>query len=163
MKRTISWLGILALIIVIVAFFWTQRSHAPAVDNSTLPPDDIIVPVAPKLSPDTAKTPELMIEVSSPLQNAQVTSPLTITGRARGGWYFEASFPIELRDSNNVLIAKTVGQAQGDWMTENFVPFTATITFPAQPTGSQGMLTFKNDNPSGEPQNSMMFDVPVQF
>jgi hypothetical protein len=48
-------------------------------------------------------------------------------------------------------------------MTENFVPFTATLTFPAQPAGSQGMLTFKNDNPSGEPQNSMMYDVPVTF
>lgn len=84
-------------------------------------------------------------------------------GRARGPWYFEASFPIELRDANNVLITTVVAQAQWEWMTEDFVPFTATLTFPAQPAGSQGMLVFKNDNPSGEPQNSMMFDVPVQF
>lgn len=98
-----------------------------------------------------------------PLPNTILSSGTTLTGRARGPWYFEASFPIELRDANNVLIAKTVAQAQGDWMTENFVPFTAVITFPPQPAGSQGILTFKNDNPSGEPQNSMMFDVPVVF
>jgi len=162
MKRTISWFGTLALIIVIVAFLWTQRTHAPVVNDIATPPD-VTTPPTQKLSADTAQTATLMIEVTSPLQNAQVTSPLSITGRARGGWYFEASFPIELRDANNVLIAKTVGQSQGDWMTENFVPFTATITFPAQPTGSQGMLTFQNDNPSGEPQNSMMFDVLVTF
>ena len=104
-----------------------------------------------------------MIEVTAPLPNMTITSPLTVTGRARGPWYFEASFPIELRDANNVLIAKTVAQAQGDWMTENFVPFTATLTFPAQPVGSQGVLTFKNDNPSGEPERDMMFDVSVVF
>ncbi len=110
-----------------------------------------------------ANTATQMIEVTAPLPNTTLTSPITLTGRARGPWYFEASFPIELRDANNVLIAKTVAQAQGDWMTENFVPFTATLTFAPQPAGSQGMLTFKNDNPSGEPQNSMMFDVPVVF
>jgi len=104
-----------------------------------------------------------MIEIIAPTLNALLQSPLTIIGRARGPWYFEASFPIELRDANNVLITTTVAQAQGDWMTENMVPFTATLTFPVQPTGSQGLLTFKNDNPSGEPQNSMTFDVPVNF
>ncbi len=162
MKRILSWAGTVVLIIVIGIFFWTQRTHAPVVDNSTVP-TDVAVPTLPDVSPDTAQITSSMIEVTSPLQNTQVTSPLTIVGRARGPWYFEASFPIELRDANNVLIAKTVAQAQGDWMTENFVPFTATLTFATQPAGSQGMLTFKNDNPSGEPQNSMMFDVPIVF
>jgi len=163
MKRSLSWFGTVAVIIVIGAFFWTQRTHAPAITEENIG----WVSTTTQLSDDTSlKTEQInspKIEVSSPLPNKQVTSPLTITGRAQGGWYFEASFPIELRDANNVLIAKTTGQAQGDWMTEQFVPFTATLTFPTQPTGSQGMLTFKNDNPSGEPKNSIMFDVPVQF
>lgn len=135
---------------------------APTVTEDTSDDLQVVVP-APKLSPEMANTATEMIEVTAPLPNTTLTSPITLTGRARGPWYFEASFPIELRDANNVLIAQTVGQAQWEWMTENMVPFTATLTFPAQPAGSQGMLTFKNDNPSGEPQNSMMFDVPVTF
>ncbi|MFA6080111.1 MAG: Gmad2 immunoglobulin-like domain-containing protein [Candidatus Gracilibacteria bacterium] len=161
MKRTFSWFGILAIIIIIVAFCWTQRTHAPVVDD--VAPSNTLVPPSSQLSPETTETASSMIEVTAPLPNSTLTSPMTLMGRARGPWYFEASFPIELRDANNVLITTVVAQAQGEWMTEDFVPFTATLTFPAQPAGSQGMLVFKNDNPSGEPQNSMMFDVPVQF
>jgi hypothetical protein len=57
----------------------------------------------------------------------------------------------------------TTAQAQGDWMTEDFVPFTATLTFPAQPAGSLGKIVLKRDNPSGEPQNDASIVVPVQF
>lgn len=110
-----------------------------------------------------ANTATEMIEVTTPLSLSTVTSPLTVTGRARGPWYFEASFPIELRDANNVLIAKAIAQAQGEWMTEDFVPFTAILAFPNQPAGSQGVLTLKNDNPSGEPERDMMLDVAVTF
>ncbi len=48
-------------------------------------------------------------------------------------------------------------------MTTNFVSFTATLTFPAQPANSQGTLKFKKDNPSGLPQNDQDFQVPIQF
>jgi hypothetical protein len=48
-------------------------------------------------------------------------------------------------------------------MTENWVPFTSTLTFPAQPAGSLGKIVFKRDNPSGEPANDMNIVVPVQF
>jgi hypothetical protein len=53
-----------------------------------------------------------MIEVTTPTINATVSQPLTVTGRARGGWYFEASFPVELRDSSGALLAQTIAQAQ---------------------------------------------------
>jgi hypothetical protein len=104
-----------------------------------------------------------MIEVAAPTALSVITSPLTVTGRARGPWFFEASFPIELKDSSGNIIATTTGQAQGEWMTENWVPFTATLTFPAQPAGSTGSLILKNDNPSGEPMNELSVVIPVQF
>ncbi len=159
MKHIFIWIGAIVLVWAIATFFFLPKAHAPAVTEEVPTTSDI----QPKLSPEIAETPTDMIEVTSPLPQGTLTSPVIITGKARGPWYFEASFPIELRDANNVLIAKGVAQAQGDWMTENFVPFTATLTFPTQPVGSQGMLTFKNDNPSWEPQNSMMFDVAVTF
>lgn len=115
-----------------------------------------------KLPADMAADSAQMVELTL-APNAQIASPMTLTGRARGPWYFEASFPIELRDSNNTLLATAIAQAQGDWMTENWVPFTAPLSFPAQPAGSTGTLVLKKDNPSGEPQNDASLVVPVQF
>lgn len=102
------------------------------------------------------------ITVTSPLPNTQIQSPLTITGQAVGNWYFEASFPIKLYDANNTLIAQTTAQAQGNWMTTNFVPFTATLPFPTPPTAT-GTLILEKDNPSGEPQNAGSISIPVNF
>lgn len=151
MKCISSWFGILAVIIVVI-WFGFSRTHAPAVQQPQ-----------PKLSVETPSNTIQMIEVTAPTLNASVTSPLAVTGRARGPWYFEASFPIELQKNDGTVIVTTTGKAQGDWMTENWVPFTTTLSFPAQPTGSVGKIVLKRDNPSGEPQNDMSLVIPVQF
>lgn len=150
MKHIISWFIIIAVIVGGVWFFWNQQAVAPIVETPSA-----------KLSANM--NPAEMIEVDLPALNASITSPLVISGRARGPWYFEASFPIELQDNNGAVITTTTAQAQGDWMTENFVPFTATLTFPAQPVGSLGKIVLKRDNPSGEPANDMSIVVPIQF
>jgi hypothetical protein len=103
------------------------------------------------------------ITVSSPTKGQKITSPLTITGSARGPWYFEASFPIELRNSANVVIAQGHAEAQSDWMTTDFVPYKTTLTFPAQPAGSTGTLILRNDNPSGDPARDKSVSIPVTF
>lgn len=105
-----------------------------------------------------------LVEVSAPTINASVSSPLVVTGRARGTWYFEASFPIELKNQSGTTIATGYGQAQGEWMTENFVPFVSVpLTFAAQPTGSVGTLVLHKDNPSGLPEHDNSLSVPVVF
>ena len=111
--------------------------------------------------PVTAAIPDL-ITVSQPTINQTIASPVLITGEARGKWYFEASFPVVLLDANNQELAKGVAQAQGDWMTENFVPFSVSLTFspPATPTGQ---LILTKDNPSGLPANDAQLMVPVNF
>jgi len=102
------------------------------------------------------------IRVESPKTNDSVSSPLTIKGEARGNWYFEASFPIALYDANNVLLVEAPAQADGEWMTENFVPFELTLTFP-KPTTSTGKLVLKKDNPSGLPEHDEQIEIPVLF
>lgn len=92
-----------------------------------------------------------------------VGNTITIIGKARGSWYFEASFPTELRNAAGVGIAQAPAQAQSDWMTAEFVPFEVTLTFPPQPTGSQGTLVLKKDNPSGEPSHDDSISMPVLF
>lgn len=103
-----------------------------------------------------------LIKVTDPRPNAIVTSPLTVRGVARGNWYFEASFPVELLDATGVRLAQVPAQAQGEWMTTDFVPFTATLTFTA-PTSSTGTLLLHKDNPSGLPQNDDALRIPVRF
>lgn len=103
-----------------------------------------------------------LITVDSVVPNSAIASPLTITGQAVGPWYFEASFPVELKDGLGVTIATSIAQAQADWMTTAFVPFVATLTFvpPATPTGT---LILHKDNPSGEPVNDDQLTIPVVF
>lgn len=103
-----------------------------------------------------------LIQVDTSFASTTFVSPMTVTGTARGGWYFEASFPVELRDANGLLLASSIAQAQGDWMTTNYVPFTTTLTF-GMPTTATGTLIFKKDNPSGEPANDNQLVIPVRF
>jgi hypothetical protein len=103
-----------------------------------------------------------LIAVDSPRPNEAVKSPLTITGKARGTWYFEASFPIKIVDADNNVLGQISAQAQGDWMTEDFVPFSATLEFAA-PTTATGSLLLNKDNPSGLPENDKQLIIPIKF
>lgn len=102
------------------------------------------------------------IRVTAPVAEALVTSPLLISGVARGTWYFEASFPVSLLDGTGRELARGVAQAAGDWMTTDFVPFSATLTFAA-PTTATGTLVLERDNPSGLPEHSATLRLPVRF
>lgn len=104
-----------------------------------------------------------LIEVNTPSINGFAASPLKVEGRARGTWYFEASFPVELKDANGKTIAEAPAQAKGDWMTEEFVPFSLSLTFPAQPRGTMGTLILHKDNPSGEPERDQSLSIPITF
>lgn len=118
--------------------------------------EEINEPVIPEV-PTNPK-----IRVESPEVNDNINSPVTIKGEARGNWYFEASFPIALYDSNNTLLAEAPAQAQGEWMTEDFVPFELTLVFP-KPTTTSGKLVLKKDNPSGLPEHDEQIEIPVLF
>lgn len=91
----------------------------------------------------------------------KVASPLTITGQAKL-WYFEASFPVEIRDANGAILAQVPAQAQGEWMTEEFVPFAVTLEFAA-PATATGTVVLRKDNPSGLPELDESVEIPVVF
>jgi len=101
------------------------------------------------------------IRVSFPRPGETVISPLVIKGEARGYWFFEASFPVVLVDEKGNEIASGPAQADGDWMTEDFVPFTATLTFAGVPERFNGKLFLKKDNPSGLPENDDALVIPL--
>ena len=91
-----------------------------------------------------------------------IVSPLVIQGEARGTWSFEASFPIHLLDGDGNEIISVPAQLEGDWMTTEFVPFTATLVFE-KPATSTGTLVFQKDNPSGLPEYDKSISIPIRF
>lgn len=103
-----------------------------------------------------------MIHVAVPLPDVLVQSPLTVKGEARGNWYFEASFPVKVFDANGKQLGSVAAQAKGDWMTTEFVPFEAVISFD-EPTTEIGTVVFQKDNPSGLPENDASVSIPVYF
>lgn len=116
--------------------------------------DDLPSPAAP-FQNDT-------VRVTAPLPEGVVMSPLMVTGEARGTWYFEASFPVTVRDANDQVLGTGVAQAQGEWMTTEFVPFQAMVSFSASSTAT-GFLVLHKDNPSGLPENDAEVRIPIRF
>jgi len=104
-----------------------------------------------------------LVRLTAPLPNAVIESPLTVTGEARGTWFFEASFPVVLVDGDGAIIATGIAQADGEWMTEDFVPFTATVTFTRPAYGDRGSLLLRKDNPSGLPEHDDALEIPIRF
>lgn len=102
-----------------------------------------------------------IIQIEAPRPNQEIKSPLRVAGQARGTWYFEATFPIKLVDKSGNIIAQSYAQAQGEWMTEDFVPFEGKLIFTT--AEKEGILIVEKSNPSGLPENADQLKIPVTF
>jgi len=96
-----------------------------------------------------------------------VGKEFSVIGQARGYWFFEASFPVQLLDKDDNVLATGIAQAQPDsetgeinWMTENFVPFKADLKAPASYIGPATLILHK-DNPSGLPEHDASISFPI--
>ncbi len=123
------------------------------------------------------------VQLDFPKPNQVVSSPLEVRGEARGNWFFEASFSVFLEDQYGNRFAQSIAQAQSDWMTENFVPFKATLLFdPTKPYDMadpesfkktveefklnktiKAFLILRKGNPSGLPEYDDQVEIPVRF
>lgn len=114
-------------------------------------------PTTPAAVYDNADTNR--IQVTMPAPGATVPSTFTVSGKAVGGWYFEASFPYEMQDASGTKIAEGPVQAQGEWMTPAFVPFSFQVSIPNYK--GKATLILRNDNPSGLPENAASVSIPI--
>lgn len=113
-------------------------------------------------TPVASPTPsaQLDITVTVPQPDSIISSPLIIEGQAGGNWFFEASAPVKLLDQQGNQLASGIIQAQGDWMTEDFVPFVGEISFNIKDV-TPAILLLQNDNPSGLPEFAKEIRVPL--
>ena len=143
---------IIALAIMIGRLMMRPAIQAPVTDDQSVQP-------APTATVQPIETDHFRLNGIT--YDQTVSSPLTLTGAAKG-WYFEASFPVQVLDANGAVLAQVPAQAQSDWMTADWVPFSVTINF-VKPSTATGKLIFKNDNPSGDPARDERVEVPVKF
>lgn len=106
-----------------------------------------------------------LIRVTTPQPLATVTTPVQVTGEARGYWFFEASFPIVITDWDGRIIGEGFATADGDWMTESFVPFSGTveIEIPEGTPYSRGSIILQRANASGLPENDDALEFSIQL
>ena len=143
------WTIIILLLVIIVALLLALiLIHAPA--NA---------PVVATSKPVGTRPLHERVVVTSPLRGQAVPKTFPVTGEAPGNWYFEASFPIEVRDAGNNKIGQGIAQAQSDWMTTAQVPFVAAISVGTY--SGPATLVLVRDNPSGLPQNDDSLSIPI--
>lgn len=102
-----------------------------------------------------------LIEVTSPKPNSIVGQEFEVTGRARGYWYYEGSFPVVVIDNTGYSVAEGFAEAQSSWTTTSYVPFVAKIKLISEPKSNSGFIRLKKDDPSG--QNSDAIEIPIRF
>ena len=177
MKKTFP-LVVVAVLLVVFALWWRMgtQPHTPSTTfEECVAAGNPVMESYPRRCRDGENTfvenigNELekanLIRITTPRPNQIIGSPLTIEGEARGGWFFEASFPVFLTDWDGRIIAQGIATAKGDWMTADFVPFEAVLTFTVDPNvySNRGSLILKKDNPSGLPKNDDALEIPVVF
>lgn len=148
-------ISLLGVAIVIAIFSLILKNNTPlknSSNNSNSEPSP-----TPKEAPQ-----EKPVRVFQPQQGETVSSPLQIRGEARGIWYFEASFPVKIADAAGKILGQAPAQAQGEWMTKNFVPFELTLIFESPGTDT-GEIIFEKDNPSGLPEYADELRIPIHF
>lgn len=151
------WGGLVVLVLIIVGWFVMQDT------NVVTPPTD--EPVVGELVYDNASADLITVEL--PFPGAVVGKEFSVIGKARGYWFFEASFPVFLLDpaGNQLAVGIAAPYPAGtDWMTEDMIGFKADLTAPIDYIGP-ATLVLKNDNPSGLPENdkSVSFEITVEY
>lgn len=159
MKRFFGVYKVLGLVFVLAMFMF---SGCDWVNNSV----DEETPVEVE-EPNGQEEPEDdladMIQVEAPVQGDMVALPLTVKGKARGGWYFEAMFPVKVVDDDGNVLATAGAQAVGDWMTNEFVPFEVTFENIDFGGATSGKIILEKANASGLPENDASVAVEVEF
>lgn len=146
---------LLVLIVLLFVVGWVVY------DNKELMVNDVRNNNVATTTIDSNDTKKDLIVVDVPVQGMTIGSPFVISGKGRGYWFSEGSFPIELRDTQGNILETIIAQAQGDWMTTEFVPFTASLIFTKPLSPMPAVLVFKKDNPSGLPENDDSIEIPI--
>lgn len=135
----------------------------------------VVVVLAPQLkrmpesAPSSVPTPSAQppevsdIVVDQPPPGTAIAgNRVMVRGKARGSWFFEGVFPVRVVSEDGTELGRGTAQAASEWMTSDFVPFSAELTIDlTKPSSAAATLVLEKDNPSGLPELSQTFTVPI--
>jgi len=150
-------------ILVVILFIFYVLLFNPFVPKKARINKSVNIENATMEQPQDMNSKNNLIVLDYPQPNQDIASPLQLSGRARGTWFFEASFPISLVDSDGMIVAQGHADALSEWMTEDFVPFSASLEFIKPSSKNKGVLILRKDNPSGLSEYDDFLEVPVLF
>lgn len=161
-------LSIVLLTLASVLFAWYKTSQPTMVpqDNTQTQTaqqkPQVVTDAQPAQSNEYRSPKGILIYVDSPKKNSTITSPVDISGKTPGSWSFEATFPIDVLDASRRVVGQGYATLEGEWMTEEQVPFSASVSFD-QPGTQTGFLVLKNANASGLPEHEDSVEIPIRF
>lgn len=156
---------ILILLLVFTMFMAISASMTRVWLDELSPKGEPMFAVRKHLSLKTPRIKEAnrnLIRLHSPEPGSLVSSPIVLSGEARGYWFFEADAPVFLYDAEGGEIANSFISADGEWTTEDFVSFEGRLEFGAPETDA-GTLVFRNANASGDVERDIQLRIPVRF
>lgn len=103
---------------------------------------------------------DIILEI--PKEGEILQNPQKIRGLAKGEWFFEGQFSVELYDANWNFLGRATLSAKENWANEDFVPFEGELSFSQSKT-SFGFLKFLSANPSGIAEYQKIFEMKVKF
>ena len=101
-----------------------------------------------------------IIKITSPAPNSTVTRPVIVTGQARGSWFFEGTFPVKIIDKDGDIVSTSFAETSSNWMTNEFVPFTAQLELDGKIKGPITLI-IEQDNSSGLPERAQAIKIPL--
>lgn len=105
------------------------------------------------------------IRVDSPEPLETISSPVEIKGEARGTWLFEATFPLVIVDWDGRIIGEGIASTTQNWMTDEFVSFSGTVSFekPEDVYSEKGTLILQKANASGLLEYEDALEIPIRL
>jgi uncharacterized membrane protein YgcG len=146
-------LAIVSLIVFVIIIALLGRART-AGNQYAVSPDYEVAPIVDNNS----------IIITTPKNGDQISVPIEIAGQAKGYWFNQGLFPVQIYDTERNLVATTYAIAMGDWtQPEAFVPFKAQIdSYDNAPQKKAGHIVFKKGNlVSGLADNEVL--VVVEF
>ncbi|WP_460567928.1 Gmad2 immunoglobulin-like domain-containing protein [Flaviaesturariibacter terrae] len=140
---------LMIFLLALAASCGNEAERGPGKTSSDpVQPAGSALPAPPPSTPPPGVEIEGRVNPLRPQPGDTVRSPLVVSGKAPGTWYFEGQFVLKLYDSAQRLLATTPAKAQSEWTTTTLVPFRGELRW--EKYRGKGFLVFEADNPSGD-------------
>jgi hypothetical protein len=148
-------------IYTLITKFDTIKNFLTTSQNTTSIDDDQKQPSAPITPYAVISDKGVEFVIYSPLDTNAVTCPFVLTGKVPGNWFFEAEFQVRIISRTGEEITSSIASAYGDWMTEEYVDFSAEIFCPE--CKGNAIVILQKNNPSDLEQNDDVATFDIKF